>query len=100
MTSSTTIVAMDNTVKLGITLPISIMSSYSKELWCIDCNSIKVVCLHSCCPEHCDMCNRISNAYEIKLVVSHVNFLVYSNVLCTMDRIQRRKNIFFHIRQQ
>ena len=30
-----------------------------KELWCFACNSMKVTCLHDCCREHCDMCDRI-----------------------------------------
>ena len=39
----------------------NIMSSFTapKEVWCFACNSIKITCLHDCCPEHCDMCDRI-----------------------------------------
>ena len=33
--------------------------STPKELWCFACSSMKVTCLHDCCPEHCNMCDRI-----------------------------------------
>ena len=34
-------------------------SSNNNELWCFSCNCLKVVCLHDCCPLHCDLCLRI-----------------------------------------
>lgn len=35
------------------------ISNASKELWCFNCNSMRIVCLHDSCPEHCDLCLRI-----------------------------------------
>jgi hypothetical protein len=48
----------------GIAYNTDIMSSSSsfptpKEVWCFACNSMKITCLHDCCPEHCNMCYRI-----------------------------------------
>src|SRR5919202_3819112 len=43
----------------------SFFSTTPKELWCFACNSMKITCLHECCPEHCNMCDRIK-AYENK----------------------------------
>ena len=38
---------------------IAVIMPSSKNLWCFNCNSVRVVCIHDECPEHCDMCTRI-----------------------------------------
>jgi hypothetical protein len=35
------------------------ISNNPKELWCFNCDSMRIVCLHDSCPEHCDLCLRI-----------------------------------------
>jgi hypothetical protein len=35
------------------------ISNTPKELWCFNCDSMRIVCLHDSCPEHCDLCLRI-----------------------------------------
>ena len=34
-------------------------SLFSKQIWCFNCNSMRNVCIHDSCPEHCDLCFRI-----------------------------------------
>ena len=41
------------------TISSSFFPSTPKELWCFACNSVKITCLHDCCPEHCNTCDRI-----------------------------------------
>ena len=38
---------------------LSLFSNTSPKELCFSCSSMKVTCLHDCCPEHCDMCDRI-----------------------------------------